>query len=538
MKKPLNVNQVSLYREIAQNLVNPLEVIRESISNSHDASATEIMIRIFRNTSNNMISIEVSDDGTGMDEAGFQRFFNLGDSLKQENLIGRKGLGTKTYFRSDSVVVESQSNEKRFKAILSKPWDTLNKNILPDYEFKEIEYEPSKDGTKILIVGYKIDNPERFYNFDTLQDYILWYTAAGSFKIKFSDRIELQRFVQNMHIAPKIFLIDEIQGKKEEFAGAHRFADPNENPDPDPNDERNPKSNNYCKHFGPYHRETTINGEYTSFQLYGTISGINCRRSISKLKWGETLKARFGFYLCRDFIPALNRYDLLKDDNYHHYHLLLNSQNFDLTADRNNISNENDPKIKWTFEEFDKILTKEIKTTADNTYFKLRKYEEMSFKLLERKAMLAMRKNAYSQLNDLDYRNIPILKQPDNEAQVAILFASLLTKLGGNPDFNGLKIGHYSARSITDMICLDSHDQPVLVEMEYRLSNLFKHEHPFETFDYVVCWQVDLEINEQRRTPEGNTLKLTKKDSKWYLKYGPQKTIPVIELGSIIKSLN
>ena len=534
MKKKLSVNQVSLYREIAQNLVNPLEVIREAVSNSHDALSKEIMIRVFRDNENN-VCIEISDDGIGMDESDIERFFNLGDSLKKSNLIGQKGLGTKTYFRSKSLEVTAQKNGKRFFAILEKPWDTLNRNLLPEYDLTEIEYQPGKNGTVVLIKEYLIDNPERYYNFETLKDYILWHTAAGSFKTKFSDKIQLHKYVQNIHIAPKIFLNDEIQNREEEFAGIHQFSEPNENPDPDANEERNPRSNNYCKHFGPYHRETTINGEYVSFQLYGTISGINCRKNITKLKQGETLKARFGLYICKDFIPIVNRYDLLKEDNYHHYHLLLNSQNFDLTADRNNISNENDPKVKWIFEEFDSILSKEIKPISDSAYFKLRKQEETDFAQIERKRLLAKRKENYHNLIDLDDSNIPILKQPDNEAQVAILFSSMLSIKIYDDDFYSLNIGHYSDKSTTDLICIDKNKKEVLVELEYKLSNLFKHEHPFETFDFVVCWQVDLEINESRKTPEGPTLKLTKSDGKWFLKYGPQKTIPVIELKTIIK---
>ncbi len=186
MKKQLKVNQVSLYREIAKNLINPLEVMREAISNSHDASAKEIMIKIDRNPQSNKLVVEIADDGNGMDEEGFGRFFNLGDSLKLKNLIGQKGLGTKTYFRSARLSVESQTSDKRYKAILNAPWDTLNKNILPEYDLTEIDYVPGKNGTSIIIEDYKTNNPERYYNFDTLKDYILWFTAAGSFKTKFA----------------------------------------------------------------------------------------------------------------------------------------------------------------------------------------------------------------------------------------------------------------------------------------------------------------------------------------------------------------
>jgi hypothetical protein len=536
MEKELKVNQISLYREIAKNLANPLEVIREAISNSHDAQSKEIMIRIYRNP-NNIFCVEISDDGNGMGEQEFERFFNLGDSQKLTNNIGQKGLGTKTYFRSDELIVESQHKDtkKRFKAILSKPWDKLKEDILPKYVFEEIDYLPSKDGTIISIQDYKIDHPETYFNFDTLQDYILWYTAAGSFKTKFADKIQLQKYVQNIHISPKVFLRDEINNRIEEFAGIHQFSEPNENPSIDVNNEQNPRSDNYCKHFGPFHRDTTIDGEYVSFQLYGTISGINKRREISHFYQGEKQKSRFGLYLCKDFIPIVNKHDLLNDPNYQYYHLLLNSQSFDLTADRNNISNEDDPKVIWVLTEFDKIWRTQIKSVAEGSYFKIRDEEKIEYDQKQRIKKLEIRKTNYNSIPSLSEIDIPILKVPDNEAQVALLFSALLTK---HPEkFSGLKIGHYSNLSTTDLICEKEDKSTLLVELEFNLSNIFQHGHAYETFDNVVCWKVDLEINESKKTPEGVTLKLAKSDNKWFLKYGPSKLIPIIELKQIVEEL-
>ncbi|ABO48847.1 hypothetical protein Dred_0298 [Desulforamulus reducens MI-1] len=534
--KKLNVNEVSLYREIAKNLVNPLEVIREAISNSHDAQANEIRIKIYRN-SDNALCIQISDDGKGMSEEDFERFFNLGDSLKKDNNIGQKGLGTKTYFRSKKLLVESQVSDKRYRAILQEPWEKLSSNVLPEYDFEQIAIKPGENGTFITIEDYKIDKPENYFNFDTLMDYILWYTAAGSFKTKFSNQLSLRKYVKNINISPIIFLDDEINHKKEEFIGEHRFSDPNENPEVVLDEEKNPKSCNYCKHFGPFHRETTIAGKFASFQLYGTVSGINKRREISHFYVGETHKSRFGLYLCKDFIPIINRKDLINDSNYQHYHLLLNSQNFDLTADRNNISNEDDPIVKWVFEEVDKILSKDVKPIAEAAYFNMRREEDEVYKQKKRADELKNRIEHYNSLENLQIDNLPVVKVPNNEAQVAILFTSLLSKYG-DLHFDNIRIGHYSDKSTTDLICLDKDNKPILVELEYKLSNLFYHGHSYNTFDIVVCWMVDLELNSKRQTPDHITLKLVKTEDKWFLKYGPDKTIPIIELKSIVNEIN
>lgn len=52
------VKDIFLFKEIAQNIVNPLEILREAISNSHDAEAKIISILVYRNTSGNF-TIEI-----------------------------------------------------------------------------------------------------------------------------------------------------------------------------------------------------------------------------------------------------------------------------------------------------------------------------------------------------------------------------------------------------------------------------------------------------------------------------------------------
>lgn len=73
-----------------------------------------------------------------------------------------------------------------------------------------------------------------------------------------------------------------------------------------------------------------------------------------------------------------------------------------------------------------------------------------------------------------------------------------------------------------------------MVELELLLSNIFKHEHPYQTFDCIVCWNVDIEINERRKLVDGVELKLIYEKNQWLLKYGNDKVIPVIELSEVI----
>lgn len=532
------VKDISLYKEIAKNIVNPLEVPREAISNSIDAEAKNINIELYRNNKG-LFCIDFIDDGCGMGRDEIESFFNLGDSRKDNRNIGEKGLGTKIFFKSKSLTVISQKeNSERTVAVMNEPWQNLNNNKVPSYTLDKSSPIIGRNGTTIKIEGYLIDNPERYFNFDTLKDYILWFTAGGSFKNIFATYPELNRYVKNMQVAPRIFINDKIQQVKEEIAGTHQFYQPQENPHEDRDEKVYKKSVNYCRHFGPYHRSTNINGEYVSFQMYGTVSGVNCRKAICKLKQAERLKSRFGIYLAKDFIPVVKKSSLITNSNYHHFHLVVNSQNFELTADRNNISNEDNPKIKWILSSVKRIIDEDIIPVADSVYFEMRKEEECQFQIKEKNITLKNRINNYSKLEGLDIENISIKKVPDNESQVALLLASLLSNKTFKKHIKYIdSIAHYSHQSTTDLICISQEGTPLLVEIEFLLSNIFKHDHPYETFDCIVCWSVDIEMNEKKKLMDGTELKLICESEKWLLKFGTDKVIPIIELSSVIKEV-
>lgn len=145
-------------------------------------------------------------------------------------------LGTKIFFKSKKITVITQkNNSKRLIAQMKEPWYFLNNNEIPTYTIKSEESIVGKDGTKIIIEGYLVDNPEKYYNLETIRDYILWFTAGGSFKNIFATYPELNCYVKNMQIAPRIFINDCILDVREEIAGAHQFFQPQENPNADNN---------------------------------------------------------------------------------------------------------------------------------------------------------------------------------------------------------------------------------------------------------------------------------------------------------------
>jgi len=534
----LKIKNRSLLKEITNNVISPLEVLREAISNCYDAEAKTISITVYRDTYN-YLNVKIRDDGKGMKINDIHRFFNLVDSIKNAKEIGEKGLGTKTYFKSERITLLTQTKENRaYKAIMDQPWRHLNTNILPEYTVEDYERHSGKTGTSIIIKGYIVDNPEKYFNFGTIKDYILWFTEAGSYKAYFANYTELHKHIKNMQIAPRIYIKDEILNLKEEIPGVHQFSPPNENPTREYTELIYKKSANYCRYFGPYYKATNINGAYVSFQIYGTISGANCRKNIVKLRQGETIKSRFGIYLAKNFIPFTKKINLITNSDFQHYHLIVNSQSFELTSQRNDFTNQDDQKVKWVFAEVKKIINEDIIPLANDGYFKLRKSEEAEFSIIQKWKEIMKSKITFRGLPELSIAELPITKTPYDVVQIVLLFATILTNQKTKKYIKYIsKIGSYSHQSTNDMICLDSNNNIKLVEVVYMLSDLFKYEQPHETFDYVICWSVDLEINEKKNLASGNILWVKKNCGEWSLEFKDHKKIPVIELKNIVNKI-
>ena len=96
------VDAVREFLEIAGDFTNPLEVVREGISNAIDAGASEIKIEFSQPkiVGTYVLTIVIEDNGSGMNFGELQSFFDLGNSAKRYDAaqIGEKGHGTKVFF--------------------------------------------------------------------------------------------------------------------------------------------------------------------------------------------------------------------------------------------------------------------------------------------------------------------------------------------------------------------------------------------------------------------------------------------------------
>ncbi|WP_226891961.1 hypothetical protein [Paraclostridium bifermentans] len=142
-----------------------------------------------------------------------------------------------------------------------------------------------------------------------------------------------------------------------------------------------------------------------------------------------------------------------------------------------------------------------------------------------------------NRLEDLNIEDFALIKRPRNESETSLLLAAILSDANTRDyieDISG--IISYSLKASTDMICIDNKGKNILVEVEFKISNFFRHKHPIETVDYIVCWIIDIEMNMPYRISDKSCVLISKGENK-YLRFN-EKIIKVIELKSIIEYVN
>lgn len=111
------VDEAQEFIEIANDFANPLDLVREAISNAFDARATDIRLsfEVENISGESVFAIRITDNGEGMGRDQLQSFFDLGNSTRRIDnaTIGEKGHGTKIYFNSSKVQVDTQREGRR-----------------------------------------------------------------------------------------------------------------------------------------------------------------------------------------------------------------------------------------------------------------------------------------------------------------------------------------------------------------------------------------------------------------------------------------
>lgn len=465
MKKSPKVNEVNEFLEIASDFEDPLEVIRESLSNSYDAGATEVEITIRDRPMGSEIIIE--DDGEGMDYEDLESFFDLGNSTKRgrnDGSIGYKGHGTKIFYKSEQVLVNTAKDGTNYRAQMDRPWEKLNNRIMPEYEVSEQSVKEGNSGTRIQITGFKSGrgfSPSSL-TYNKVEHYLKWKTLAGSTAHYFTDDF------REMDITLR--LGDEIDGTRDELVMDNKLEFPAEQLKP--GDGKFSESG-MCKHYPP--REVSVEteeGDKTTLQIVGMVGGKDARNELPT--YGKH-SAQFGIWLAKDHIKVERINEAISHDNeFLHFFFIANCQDIELSANREKVRNKSSPVYQAIEEELSHYLSK----IASDPWFK---------DYLEHRRRAKLSRRAESQQSSVDEREQQIKGRekfsPSNEIEVVLGLER------SNCEVEGPEIVVEDYDPEAEVNALVKQDGTIYASsIHHRLTDHFEADKPLESVDKIVCW--------------------------------------------------
>lgn len=507
------VDSAQEFIEIALDFSNPLDLVREAISNAFDAEADNIVLEfsVIQEYGEKVLKIEIEDNGTGMDEKGLASFFDLGNSLRRgdENSIGEKGHGTKVFFNSRKIEVITVKDEKKYHAVMNEPSRELFERRIPKVKVTIEDDETVPSGTSICIWGYNNNRRDKFTH-DQLKDYILWFTKFGSIEREFG--IE-----KNSNVKLKFKGVDRRDFEELEYG--HVFPKESKKVSDlfDKYIVEAPKW--YCKKFikmGSLKNMPEI--EYQAiFVIEGTKVkyGYNpmIRRSGYNAPAGAyTIQERYGLWLCKDFMPIQrkNEWITTKGSEYTKFHAFINCQDLRLTANRGSV--ENTPsEVLQDLMDVVKEMYINITQSADWMDIEWLESEVTAYNTAEKERKdFEWRIDKVNRAKVADFNGIHLI-EPQRESGVFTIFMQLS---GYDSDLFPFTIIDYDTHSGIDVIVKAKDDIPIkssklyYVEFKNYLTKDFNHS--FENLHSIICWDINLkdlknndeviDIANQRRT--------------------------------------
>jgi hypothetical protein len=459
MKKSPKVNEVNEFLEIASDFEDPLEVIRESLSNSYDAGASEVEISILNRADGSDIIIE--DDGHGMNELNLESFFDLGNSRKADS-IGYKGHGTKIFYKSDRIEVTTVSDGKSYRAVMEKPWEKLNRKELPQYDLTETSVRSGNSGTKIKIANFRsgkgFSADKLTYN--KIHHYLKWKTIAGSLAHEFGGDQREMEIITNLD--------EEIDDTRDKLTTPNRLELPEEQKEPD--DGRFP-AEEMCKHYPAKEIDVGYEGGETTVQIVGMVGGKKARNELPT--YGKH-SAQFGVWLAKDHIKVEQYNEAISHDNeFIHFFFVANCQDIELSANRETIRNKSSSVYQAVTEEIEYYLSKVMQDPWFKNYLQTRKEGKRRRRTADQQSSLKERREHV----EADGFN------PGNSSEVL-----LGLERAANRDAS-LSLSVEDFQPDADVHAIIRHDGRLRnAAVHPTLTGLFEEEILLENVDLAICW--------------------------------------------------
>jgi hypothetical protein len=490
------VDPTQEFIEIAYDFSNPLDLVREGISNGFDAGATkiEILFSVKTQYGEKVLITTIKDNGHGMEQGGLQSFFDLGNSTCRgdDTTIGEKGHGTKVYLNSSKIEVTTVCNGKKYVAIMDTPIRKLHERITPDVTVTETPCNEA-NGTAIVITGYNNNRRDKFTH-ESLKDYIRWFTKMGSVEKEFG-------YFKHKDTILVLKGVDKTESETLSFG--HFFPDDSKSVSAlfDEHMAEAPKW--FCKkiirsgnleNFPEIHYDAVFCIEGTRVK-YGYNPMI--RRSGYLAPAGAyTIQERYGIWLCKDFIPVQRKNEWItqKGSEYTRFHAFLNCQDLRLTANRGSVDNTPSEIIDDIHKAVFKIYEEIIQGDEWRTLEWLEN-EAVSYSTVQKeKKDFDWRIKRVSAAKIADYRGIRLV-EPTQENGVFSMFMQLQAL---DPNIFLFTIVDYDTHVGIDVIVKAVDTIPIVSSKLYyvEFKNYLKKEfnHSFENLHSIICWDIDTKI--------------------------------------------
>ncbi len=502
------VDETQEFIEIANDFSNPLDLVREAISNAYDAKATQIKIKfeVLQDYGESVLTISLEDNGSGMDKNGLQSFFDLGNSLRRgdSETIGEKGHGTKVYFNSKKIEVTTWKNGIEYKACMNEPFKNLFDRKIPCVDVVESKCETNSSGTKIKITGYNNNRREKFTH-EILRDYIIWFTKHGSVEKaicpeKYNTSLHLQGLgrenyekIEWGHFFPK------------NSKDINKLLDTYLTSAPNYYSKKIIKSGS-LKNYPEIHYDAIfcIEGTKIKYEYNDMIR----RRGYSAPRGAYTIQERYGLWLTKDFIPIQrkNEWITYKGSEYTKFHAFFNCQALRLTANRGSVENTPSEILQDIQDEIRKIYN-EIVQSDDWAAVEWLEDEASAHQTTEReKKNFEWRLKKVNRSNVAKYKDLTLV-EPERESGVFSIFLLLSTL---ELDLFPFQIIDYDTHDGIDVIAKGDKKTPIAsaklyyVEFKRMLEKGFNHS--FENLHSIVCWETAIkhddileDINKEER---------------------------------------
>lgn len=492
------VNAVQEFIEISQDFANPLDLVREAISNAFDAQATKMKIHfdVQKEHGESLLIITLADDGHGMNKDGLQAFFDLGNSSRRNdpNTIGEKGHGTKVYFNSRRVEVWTSTGEVAFHAQMDEPYRRLSDQRLPTVEVLDLAPKEHPRGTRIVIRGYNNNRREQFTH-DNLKDHVQWFTKFAAFDSLFVEPTKkytlslkgLDRSTPEMIAYGHVF--PEQSTSMKELFEDHLAQAPDY----------------FCKRIV---REGSLqNAPEIRFQAVFSIEGKYVKYEYNKMlrrqgynppSGAYRIQDRYGLWLCKDFIPIQRKNDWIttKGSEYTRLHAFVNCQGLRLTANRGSVDNT-PAEVLEDLGKAVKAIYAQIVESDDWRELEWLEEEAAGYRSTEKeKKDFSWRHQKVMRANVANW-NGHILVEPARESGVFSMFLQLATI---SPGLFPFRIVDYDTHSGIDVLAKGDGKTPIqhaklyYVEFKHTLQKDFNHS--FANLYSVVCWDTAIKHDE------------------------------------------